>query len=818
MKKKTLSRVGAGALAIATVVAGLSFGPAAANAAPGIQLHSSSGQRGLPTLAAGQSVTGEGYGMNLVNPNNSGVNGAMKFEFDAPRGTTYPKAEVRWGNRTGGTGTWTRGTYGPDQCALSDGSTKLVCDIPNVGIAGTTGGNQLGGLALWVDMKADDPLHANGLIEDGSFKILSGAFDNSFERPLSYRTSGTEALGAWVVSQDLHARTATISGYGKPGSTFILNDTDAVIADEDGQWTYTVVGLKLGKNPIAIEEYDGDNNQIGATSVTVDLAVAPISAAAMFLPDHEKNVEIVGTAQAGADVEVYQGDRMIKTLKAADISGRFSVDMPAPNVGGVQTYTIKQRVDGELAAESLDVTADFGAAVSITSPVQDAEHGGGALRFQGRGAVGSDIALRLKGTQNVVGAVKVLANGIWTIDASNIPAKKATYVVSQHSKGNNTTTAEVTLNPDADYQDVTVTAPVSGSEFDANTSVRFTGQGTPGGVVTLTPTNGAASVSTTVDEDGNWAINRFLGNGPYTFNVTQVADGRTSHVNGIALTPKSTAPIDKAFAVTSPATGSSVKNQAVTFTGTGAAGTTVRIKTTNFASSDITTTVKNDGTWSVNKWIGDGPYVMDITQEGRVTGAVRGFEINNDVAVNKPFAVTTPTAGDDIRGKVATFTGTGRHGEVVTIKATSPSGLADVTGIVKKDGTWSINRFIGDGPYAFDIIQTKNGVESGSVRDFRINQPAKGEGVTGPFVVTGPATGSTFTPNTQVTFAGTGTTGATVTVTPTNGASAVTTVVGTDGTWSVKKFLGNGAYTFELTSVKDGATETAADISITPAP
>ncbi|UXN20905.1 Ig-like domain-containing protein [Curtobacterium flaccumfaciens] len=80
-----------------------------------------------------------------------------------------------------------------------------------------------------------------------------------------------------------------------------------------------------------------------------------------------------------------------------------------------------------------------------------------------------------------------------------------------------------------------------------------------------------------------------------------------------------------------------------------------------------------------------------------------------------------------------------------------------------------------------------------------------------------PADGDTFTANTQVAFTGTGKVGATITVAPASG-SAVTTTVTRDGTWSVKKFLGNGPYTFTVTSTLDDATETVpGSISLTPA-
>ncbi|UXN20907.1 Ig-like domain-containing protein [Curtobacterium flaccumfaciens] len=616
-------------------------------------------------------------------------------------------------------------------------------------------------------------------------------------------------------------------GTGEPGSTVDLrkqgsqNIVASGTVSNSGTWSVTVANI-----PAADAAYSVTQSSKGAntttSNVTLLLTATGIKAEAAFPTDIAKDLTISGSAHAGAKVEIYNAaGKLVKTVSADAATGKFSAGIAAPNAGGKQTYTIKQVLHGETAAGTVTVTADYGNAVKITSPENNVEHGGGQLEFRGTGEPGSTVDLRKQGSQDIVASGTVSKSGTWSFAAANIPAADAVYSVTQSSKGANTTTSNVTLISTVQYQPITVTAPESGSQFAPNTSVLFTGKGTPGGTVTLTPTNGAAAVSTTVDDDGDWSINRFLGNGPYTFDVKQVAAGQTSQVNGIALTPKSAAPIDQPFTVTSPATGSSAASKAVAFTGTGAAGTTVRIHTTNFTSADITTVVKNDGTWSVNKWIGNGPYVIDITQEGRVTGELRGLEINPVIGIDKPFAVISPTAGDDIRSKVQTFTGTGRHGETVTLKAISPAGLAEVSGIVNTDGTWSINRYIGDGPYAFDIIQTKDGVESGAERDFRINQPAKddstSEGKDQPLAVTAPADGDTFTANTQVAFTGTGKVGATITVAPASG-SAVTTTVTRDGTWSVKKFLGNGPYTFTVTSTLDDATETVpGSISLTPA-
>jgi hypothetical protein len=818
--KKTLKTAGAFGLAAATIVTGLSFGTTAAVAAS-TDAPSTEVLRTFTSPIGWALADGKFVGVNHQ------VNVGFATAFSSQEKLLSDSNKIKVTQYTDGTF-----TMEDQEATWNSPGDRVHCSLWDVrGPALQDSGIQ----GAWRACTGSDTAITERWIPnpDGTISPLAnptrtiGAFPGGWMRAATQGATliGDDVVrslffGASVTSRDLHARTAVLTGTAAPLAKVIINGNVEVEADAQGNWSTTVTGLTLGSNTISLSQWE-NGAQTAETTVEVDLAVKPVVADTTFLPAPTQEAVASGTAEPGATIVISDatGTEIARTIASTISNGAWTTSVPAPNTGGDYPVTIHQEIDGEING-GITNTIAYGAAVTVTTPVDDMAHDGGRVTMSGTGEPGAEIMVREQGSSTVIGSTTVIANSTWNLITTNVDTRKHVLETTQTGKGNNVTTSTVTLNPEAvtPVTPVTVTSPVSGTEFTPNTSVRFTGTGEAGGIIVVTPTNGAAPVTTQVRADGSWSVDRYLGNGPYTFDVTQVAGGVTSSVAGIALTPKQTAPIDKAFVISTPTTGSTVKNQLAPFTGTGAAGTTVRIHTTNFASADITTIVGNDGAWWVNKWIGDGPYVMDITQEGRVAGEVRGFTLNNDVAVNLPFAVTTPTAGDDIRSKVQTFTGTGRHGELVTLKATSPSGLAEVSGVVKRDGTWSINRYIGDGPYAFDVIQTKNGVETGAERDFRINQPAKRDGVTGPLVVTGPTDGTTFTVNTQAAFTGTGTTGAIITVTPTAGA-AVTTEVAEDGTWSVNKYLGDGPYTFTVTSTLEGVVETnPGTISLTPAP
>jgi hypothetical protein len=204
-------------------------------------------------------------------------------------------------------------------------------------------------------------------------------------------------------------------------------------------------------------------------------------------------------------------------------------------------------------------------------------------------------------------------------------------------------------------------------------------------------------------------------------------DGTTSAQ--VTITVKDPAAV-MPFAVTAPTNGSTHKGESTRFSGTGTAGDTVTVKVTNFTSTDVTTTVKQDGTWSVDKFLGTGAYTIDVVQTnpaGAETGAVRALKINQPTenpGQNLPFKVTTPTAGSAHRGEYTEFSGEGRSGETVTVHVTNFTS-DDVTTTVKQDGTWSVKKFTGIGTYVFDITQ-KNaaGTQTGTVTNLTINPAA----------------------------------------------------------------------------------------------
>ena len=523
------------------------------------------------------------------------------------------------------------------------------------------------------------------------------------------------AFDGVVSESSVPGRSATITGTASPNASIIYRvnggpERDPK-ADKDGKWSVNLTGLKLGVNTVHFEQWEpdtdnGGNKKTGEFDLDVDLKVAPVTAKYAFDTQQNMPVQVSGTAEPLALVEIKNaaGD-VVASARANDVTGNWQTTVPAPNAGGTYGVRVDQKIDGEtVAGPGLNI--NYGAGVVITTPGNDWVHDGGTLPMTGTGEPGGTVQVRADGKQGVIGETTVLASGRWNLTTSDLNAKKHDLVVTQSAKGNNTTTAKVTLNPDADKQDISVTSPKNGDQYDANSVLRFTGEGTPGAQIELDPNNGLAKYYTDVKPDGTWTIDRPMGTGPYTFSAIQKVNGtEQSRVDGITVTAKNTAPIIKDFALTSPEKNSFHQGQTVTFTGEGAAGDLVRLHVTNFASTDVTTTVKNDGTWSVSKYLGTGAYTFDITQEraGTTTGAIRDFELNQ--TADKPFVVTSPKTGSSFPANTnVTFTGTGQVGASIQVKPTN--GLAPVNTVVRADGRWSVSKFLGNGPYTFAVTMT----------------------------------------------------------------------------------------------------------------
>jgi hypothetical protein len=707
--RKTSKAVLSAGLAAATVISGLSFGVAAATAAP-------STTAGLDRI----------QGKFVTQSSTPGTPRAFGAVGKATTGVIVPiTATAQLTDAVAAAAVWTFPAVGTSGPVVNNGLCLTYVQVDTDMLAQPCVSGSASQQFLWSDSTGQDkvpdqpalapvsnPTKGVGITDDGG-NLRAQSYNQRDGYPLL--SSYTSAFSGRVTASSVAGRSATVEGTASPNASIIYRvnggpEKDPK-ADADGNWSVDFTALKLGVNTVHFEEWvpdadNGGNKKTGEIDLEIDLKVAPVTAKYEFDAQQNMPVAITGSAEPSALVEIKDASgKVVAQVRANDVTGNWETTVPAPNAGGNYAVTVDQKVDGETVAGPT-LTINYGAGVVVTSPVNDKVHDGGKVAMSGTGEPGGQVEVREQGKTGVIGDATVLANGRWNLDTTDLNAKKHVLEVTQKSKGNNTTTATVTLNPDADQQDVSVTSPKNGDQYDANTVLRFTGEGTPGAQIELDPNNGLSKYYATVKADGTWSIDRPMGTGAYTFSAIQRVDGvEQSRVDGIGVTAKSTAPIEKPFTLTSPAANSFHQGVNVTFTGEGKPGDTIRLHVTNFTSADVTTTVKNDGTWSVSKYLGSGAYTFDVTQEnaGTVTGAVRGFELNQ--SVDKPFTVTSPSTGTTFTANTnVAFTGTGPVGAAITVKPTN--GLAPVNTVITANGTWTVSKFLGNGSYTFEVTMT----------------------------------------------------------------------------------------------------------------
>ncbi len=805
---KTLTKAGAIGLAAATIIAGLSFGPAAASAAPGpaadttsstVQLIFKSGSRFLaPSYAV---TTGDGQ------PGN-----AYKYTYS----TTYNTLAAAKAAAV---------SYTPR--ATADGWFNLVmpsgsCAAVSHMAYGTTGSylSQAGGScnAAGAKWKTVDGKLVNGATPTQFFgRTFSSIFTVNYIRSYYYGLIGTSASGyelaegadllqpfsGRVESFDRRARTADLTGQASPGAQVFVNGEAAGEASPEGRWSHTVLRLKLGKQTLTLTQQEG-GVQTAETTVEVDLAVAPVIADVSFGSDPTTPATISGTAEPGAAIDVLDADGTpIKAASADPMTGVWSTTVPAPNAAGIQTYTVQQVIDGETNGP-ITVTADFGAPVSIETPANDSEHAGGAIRFQGRGVAGGQVALRKDGKADVVDTATVGTNAIWTIDGVAVTDKRATYTATQTGKGNNVTTSTVTLNPEAEGETrpFELTAPKDGETLTApDNQVAFTGVGTTGDTVDIVNAyNGRVIATTTIGDDGTWSRTGSVGFGVQNLKAVVTRAGvPTEHPFTITL--QASAGVVQPFALSDPKDGDTViapTNQ-VTFTGTGTTGDTVAIVNTFNGRVVATTTVDSKGTWSRTGSVGFG------LQELRATVTHAGFPADHPLTitvkastgVEGPFTLVAPADASTVvapDNQVA-FSGTGTTGARVVLTAGTGRHVVDT--IVDDEGNWSATGYLSHQWYELGTSYTVPG--SAPVTGTTTVTVVKTDAVIAPFAIQAPTDGATVVaPDHMVTFTGTGAAGATVELINDLGGPwervVARATVGHDGTWTATGGLGFQTY------------------------
>jgi hypothetical protein len=578
---------------------------------------------------------------------------------------------------------------------------------------------------------------------------------------------------------------------------------------------------------------DTPASPVGSSPVHVSSST-PIEIAAVAAPVITKSTKYVNTA--GKTIYRFEGNRVAgATVNYNGGAGFYlgSQTFPSDTTFILETdflrgdtFWLRQTVNGVNSATTVINASDLVTEVPVVRELGASfyERTDGTKRYTytGTGVAGAAIEFK-QGSSSWVAGGTAASNGTFSFD-TGWTATASNPIQIRQSIGTQISTAVDAPLPGSTAQ-VPVVRELGGTFIERGDGTRrstYTGTGVAGSTIEFKQGSSDWVAGGTANSNGTFSFQ--TGWVATTQNPIQIRQRIGTQISAAVDAPLPTREenVSLPFVMESPSVGDTFTPGTATFTGTGTSGSTITV-TPQRGLAPVTTTVKEDGRWSVTKYLGNGTYVFDIAQTSP-TGAPQGV-INAFIYaptgsnVDRNFEMITPRIGDSFTpDSFVHFVGQGTPGATITLKP--QAGLSEATAIVGDDGFWKIRRGMGNGTYIFSATQTVGGVVTGKpIVGFVYGPTVDGDPITRPFAVTSHASGGTFTPNTTVAINGTGTPNATVTLKPQGNLREQTVPVSRDGYWVAPRGMGNGAYTFTITQMLDGKVvgTPITDFVLTPA-
>jgi hypothetical protein len=249
------------------------------------------------------------------------------------------------------------------------------------------------------------------------------------------------------------------------------------------------------------------------------------------------------------------------------------------------------------------------------------------------------------------------------------------------------------------------------------------------------------------------------------------------------------------FEVLAPEAGAELDSRDVLFSGTALDGATVTVTDARGIAAPGTAPVEVvEGAWSVSAtYPDDAPVEQSVTIAQSTDGLedeIKTLEFTLPTAAAAPaeFDVTGPESGTTVESRDVVFTGTGTDDSIITVVDADGTTVALDATVV--DGEWTTTaEYADDAPVdqSVTITQTTDGEPNGEkIVTFALPAAVEPEPEEDPeFAITSPEEGAELD-SFDVTIEGTGTSGATVELSDSEGEPIVTDepIVITEGLWS----------------------------------
>lgn len=522
----------------------------------------------------------------------------------------------------------------------------------------------------------------------------------------------------------------SITGEAEPGSTVVVtigDKTETTTADENGEWAVEFKDDTFpadGSYPVdvVVTEPNGTVTELAGPPITIDttppLADFTYGTASVDHivngDDHQNGVEVSGTGEAGATIEVTIGENTHTTTISE--GGTWAVVFPPSEVAG-----------GEYETEvSIVVTDSFGNAATyvdtividtLAEPITIAETiigGNGTVNFSemeagfvisGTSTAGETLVVTVEGvTQNVV----VGADGTWTmtIDKGQLPGGEydANISITTTDAAGNTNTETGSFRVDTVGAVGIQTTAIAGNDVinaaERNAGVTLTGTSEPGSTVNVMV--GDVSKPATVAADGTWSVvfgASDLPTGDHTLTVTATAtDGAgnvTTATDSVRVDTAGTVAFNESTTAGDGMVNGAERAAGITLTGSSEPGSTVSVTMNGYTHAAV---VDANGNWSANfaaSEIPSGERSVGVTvnatdANGNASQTTGNVQV--DTLVNELTMVNDAGGADRVINAVesqngATFSGRVEAGS--TVKVAFGSVVKNAT--VGADGTWTVS-------------------------------------------------------------------------------------------------------------------------------
>ncbi|MFZ6991376.1 hypothetical protein ACO0E1_05755 [Curtobacterium sp. RRHDQ66] len=524
-RKRRHVALGASTLALATIAAGLTATSATAAPAP-----AADGRQQVGPLVTQTSPFQGADAFSSPTPNGAGA------EIPANRSATLDGARTKavdWIIPAAGSVTTVRPVSHPDLC-LTAGSKSITNSS----------------IVTLESCRVDDPAQRFSIASNkGSNNPIGTGIRSEYNEGFLglYNNDAVMRLQTWTVADrvptlddfvaafsatldrvDTAARTAHLSGTGTPGAEVRFQGKAAPVRiDADGTWTAAVADLAIGANVITVTQHEGAL-ETGRVEVPVGIDAAELTFETKWDSSRDRPVHAFGIAEPGAEVRLFNtaGEQIGEAARADASTGEWSTTIPAPNAGGEYAVTAAQFLAGVRdSVHDRSKRVDYGTAVAITSPTDGSTHTGGTLTLEGDGEQGSALTVYevVGGTETEIGSGTVRAGGKWTIETTTLDRSEHVIRVEQRSKGANTTTSSVTVNPGQSHKLAPITLE-SPDEVTPGVTNTFSGTAEPDAVYQVLNPYGTVLIDgLKVGADGRWQFERVISSGAkeFAFKIAQ---------------------------------------------------------------------------------------------------------------------------------------------------------------------------------------------------------------------------------------------------------------------------------------------------------